>query len=71
MKKLSCEELEKKYKGKRLRLTSYLDDRYTPKQVGDIFLCSGADDNNQLHGSWESGGFMALIVGVDSFEIIE
>lgn len=70
--KLNSKELEEKYpKGTKLRLTDPINDEYTPKDVGDIFTVSFADDNMQLHGSWSSGGSMALIVGVDSFEVIE
>lgn len=65
-------DLERKYpKGVKLRLTEPIEDDYTPKKVGDIFVVDYADDNNQLHGHWKSGGSMALIVGYDKFEVIE
>lgn len=69
---LSRKELEEKYpKGTKLKLTKAIEDKFTPKGIGDIFTVSFADDYMQLHGSWGSGGSMALIVGEDEFEIIE
>lgn len=65
-------DLESKYpRGTKLRLTKPIKDPYTPKQIGDIFVVDSADDNNQLHGHWENGGSLALIVGHDEFEKIE
>lgn len=70
--KLSREELEKMYpKGTKLKLTAPINDKYTPKNIGDIFTVSSADDSMQLHGSWTGGGSMAIIVGQDSFEVIK
>ena len=64
-------ELDAKYpKGTRVKLTAPIDDEFTPKEVGDIFVVSRADDAGQLHGHWENGGSMAIVVGVDEFEII-
>lgn len=68
----SRNDLERKYpRGTKLRLTKPIEDPYTPKQAGDIFVVDYADGQNQLHGHWENGGSMALIVGYDEFEIIE
>ena len=70
--KMSKKELEEKYpKGTKLRMTAPINDDYTPKKVGDIFTVSYADDNMQLHGTWSTGGSMALIVGLDSFEVVK
>lgn len=70
--KWSRAELEEKYpKGTKLRLTAPINDTYTPKDIGDIFTVSYADDNMQLHGSWSGGGSMAIIVGKDKFEIVK
>lgn len=57
-------------KGMKLRLTKPINDRFTPKDAGDIFTVDYVDDAGQIHGSWQSGGSMALITGVDEFEII-
>ena len=56
--------------GTKLRLTKEIDDPYTPKDVGDIFTVDYIDDIGNIHGNWESGGTMALVSGVDSYEII-
>ena len=57
--------------GSKLILTADIDDPYTPKHIGDIFIVSHIDDKNQIHGRWENGGSMALIYGVDMFEVLE
>ena len=58
-------------KGTLLRLSKPINDPYTPKKVGDIFVSSGViDDMLQLHGHWLSGGSMALSIEDDEFEII-
>ena len=54
----------------KLRLTADLDDPYTPKRAGDIFTVGYIDDAGQIHGTWESGGSMALIPETDQFEIV-
>lgn len=56
--------------GSKLRLTSPIDDPFTPKQVGDIFTVSYIDDACQIHGTWASGGSMSIIIGKDEFEIV-
>ena len=55
--------------GTRLRLTSAISDPYTPKDIGDLFTVSHIDDAAQIHGSWDSGGSMAIIIGEDEFEV--
>ena len=57
-------------KGTKLRLTEDIDDPYTPKKVGDIFIVDTIDDALQIHGKWVSGGSMALIIERDKFEIV-
>lgn len=57
-------------KGMQLRLTAPIEDRYTPKAVGDILTVDYVDDTGQIHGSWSSGGSMAIIIDVDKFEVI-
>lgn len=56
--------------GTKLRLTAPIKDRYTPKAAGDIFTVDCIDDAGNIHGSWASGGSMAIIIGVDEFEVI-
>ena len=56
--------------GSKLRLTADIADPYTPKKAGDIFTVSFVDDIGQIHGSFASGGSMALIPEIDSFEVI-
>lgn len=57
-------------RGTKLRLTADMPDPYTPKLAGDIFTVSFVDDIGQIHGSFASGGSIALIPSVDSFEVI-
>lgn len=56
--------------GTKLRITKDIDDPYTPKKAGDIFTVGNIDDASQIHGHWESGGSMALIIGQDEFEVL-
>lgn len=56
--------------GTRLKLIKALDDMYSPKNVGDVLTVKYIDDMANIHGSWDSGGSIALISGVDSFEIV-
>lgn len=57
-------------KGSKLKLTADIHDPYTPKKKGDIFIVSFVDDAGQIHGRFVSGGSIALIPGVDAFEVI-
>ncbi len=56
--------------GTKLRLTAPIEDPYGPKAVGDILTVSYIDDALQIHGKWESGGSLAIIIGKDDFEIV-
>lgn len=56
--------------GTKLRLTESIEDKFTPKEAGDIFTVDFIDDAGQIHGSWESGGSIAVIIGKDKFEVI-
>lgn len=70
----NCNEKEKLQMmypiGTRLKLTKALDDIYSPKNVGDILTVKYIDDMANIHGTWDSGGSIALISGVDSFEVV-
>ena len=57
-------------KGSKLELLSDLNDPYTPKLGGDIFMVDMIDDAGNIHGSWASGGFLSLIIGVDQFKLV-
>ena len=57
-------------KGMKLRLTAPIEDRYTPKAVGDILTVSYVDDAGQIHVKWENGSSLALIPGVDKFKVV-
>ncbi len=58
-------------KGAKIKLIKDLEDPYTPKRAGDIMTVNYVDDAGQIHGHWESGGSLALIIGVDEFEVVE
>ena len=53
-----------------LELTAPINDKYTPKEVGDRFIVSSVDDIGQIHGRFLSGGSMAIIPEVDKFIIV-
>ena len=55
--------------GTKLRLTSPIEDPYSPKAVGDIMVVDYIDDMAQIHGNWSSGGNIAIIIEEDNFEI--
>lgn len=58
-------------KGTILRLTAPVEDLFTPKSTGELFQVSCVDDEAQIHGRWlESGGSMALVIGVDCFVVV-
>lgn len=57
-------------KGTKLRLTSPIEDPYSPKAVGDVITVDYIDDACQIHGNWESGGSLAIIIEQDEFEIL-
>ena len=56
--------------GTKLRLTEPIKDKFTPKEAGDIFTVDFIDDVGQIHGSWASGGSIAVIIGKDNFEVV-
>ena len=61
--------LRKEYtEGTKVRLLTDLEDDYSPHLAGDILTVSYVDDKGQIHGSWKSGGSLALIPEVDNFE---
>lgn len=61
--------LRKEYtEGTKVRLLTDLEDDYSPHLAGDILTVSYVDDRGQVHGSWKSGGSLALIPEVDNFE---
>lgn len=61
--------LRKEYtEGTKVRLLTDLEDDYSPHLAGDILTVSYVDDRGQIHGSWKSGGGLALIPEVDNFE---
>lgn len=61
--------LRKEYtEGTKVRLLTDLEDDYSPHLAGDILTVSYVDDRGQIHGSWKSGGSLALIPEVDNFE---
>lgn len=64
--------LRKKYpKGTRLRLLMGISDPFSPKAAGEIMMVSFVDDAGQIHGTWDSGGSLALIAGLDAFEVAD
>ena len=63
------ERIREQYpQGTKLRLLKDMDDPYTPKRAGDVMTVSYIDDAGQIHGTWESGGSIALLYGTDAFE---
>lgn len=64
--------VRKKYpKGTRLRLLRGISDPFSPKKQGEIMTVSFIDDAGQIHGTWDSGGNIALIAGLDAFEVAD
>lgn len=56
--------------GTKLKLTSPIEDPYSPKKIGDIMVVDYIDDMAQIHGNWSSGGNIAIIIEQDNFEIV-
>lgn len=56
--------------GTKIKLLKDMDDPY-PVLAGSIGVVKEIDSEGSLHMSWENGGSLALIIGVDEFEIIE
>lgn len=64
--------LKEKYpEGTKLRLLWGIDDPFSPKNTGDVMTVSFVDDAGQIHGTWESGGGIALIAELDAFEVVD
>lgn len=60
-------------KGTKVRLIWMQDDnpfRSNPLP-GAIMTVTHVDDLGQIHGSWNTGGSLALLPGVDEFEIVQ
>lgn len=69
--KVSKEYIEARFpQGAMLELLEQIDDPYTPKAKGERFIVSGVDDIGQIHGSWISGGSMAIDFYKDKFKIV-
>lgn len=56
-------------KGSVLVLDKPIKDKFSPKQAGDRFVLDFIDDIGQLHGSWISGGNMAISYEEDYFHV--
>lgn len=64
------EELREKYPSEtKIKLTKTMDD-IQPIEAGSIGEVDYIDDAGSIHMKWENGRSLALIEGVDSFEII-
>lgn len=51
-------------------MTEDIADPFNPKKAGDVMPVDYIDDANQIHGAWQSGGSLAIIIGQDSFEVM-
>lgn len=70
--KTNVQGIKSTYKeGMRLRLTADLVDRYSGKKAGEEGTVTIVDDIGQIHMKWDNGGSLAIVPGVDSFEIVE
>jgi hypothetical protein len=64
------ETLRKKYtKGKVLELI-HMDDIQAPP-VGTKCVVNYVDDAGGIHVTWDTGGGLALLPGIDRFKIVE
>ena len=70
MEKEALQKLREKYvQGTKLKLIQ-MDDIQAPP-VGMTCIVHHVDDSGQIHVRWESGSGLALIEGVDKFEIVK
>ena len=56
--------------GTKIRLID-MNDPYDPVPSGTIGTVACVDDAGQLHMDWQNGRTLALVPGVDSFEVLE
>lgn len=57
-------------RGMKLKLLSPIEDPFSPKNVGDVMTVEYVDDIGQIHGSWKSGGSLAIIPENDNFTVV-
>ncbi len=57
------------YPGQRIRLL-HMEDQYQPVPDGMEGSVAFVDDAGQIHMKWDNGRSLALIPGVDQFDII-
>ena len=70
--KEQIEILRKRYRpGTVVELTSAMEDPYHPLPAGLRGEVRGVDDAGQIMMSWNGGGSLSLIPGVDSFRVVE
>lgn len=56
-------------KGTRIRCI-HMDDSMHPIEDGTIGTVDHIDDAGQIHTSWDNGRYLALLYGVDVFEMV-
>lgn len=49
----------------------HMDDPYNPVPSGTTGTVIAVDSIGQIHVAWENGSGLALVPGVDSYEIME
>ena len=64
------EKIRSRYTGKRIRLIS-MTDPWTTLPSGLMGTCEGVDDMGQLLMRLDNGSGLNLILGEDSFEVID
>jgi len=68
--KKDIEKIKEKYPvGTRIKL-NFMDDNYSVPS-GTCGTVDFVDDEGQIHMIWDNGRTLALIDGIDSFEIID
>lgn len=63
------EKMETLYLGKTIILNK-MNDPYAPP-AGTKGTCTFVDDMGQVHMKWETGSTLALVHGLDDFDVIE